>query len=485
MTGYTPEEHYADPDLGMKIVHPEDRELLSELLAGEGEELRSPVSLRWVRKDGEVIWTEQKNVPIYDDLGRWVAIEGIARDITARKRAERALDRYNQRLAALHNTDRAILELRPLAELAQVAAQRLLELVECDRTSLAMIGAKGQVATVVAATERSGSTGKDLGAEIPLGELEDFLEALQSGEVVYFADLLDAPESVAFWRQLRDQGFQALAVAPLIYRGELLGGLNLLSRTTDAFSAEDLEIAREVADSLAIAAQNARLLSAVQERSEQVRALARRMQELEEAERKYIAHELHDRVGQDVTALSINLKVIENLLPEAVPARVRERLEESLTLIEQTASHVRYIMDDLRPAVLDDYGLPAALRWQGERFGDRTGIRVAVEAPEEGLPVNPEVEWTLFRIVSEALNNVAKHAGAEQVNIKLELAEALVQLSVEDDGIGLEASARAQEGQAGGLGIEMMRERAAALGGSITMESGRGRGTTLRVHVPR
>jgi PAS domain S-box-containing protein len=99
MTGYTPEEHYADPDLGLKLVHPDDRSLLQATTTGEVEAGR-PLALRWVRKDGTVIWTEQRNVPIYDEAGRLVALEGIARDITAQKQAEEALLRSKALLEA-------------------------------------------------------------------------------------------------------------------------------------------------------------------------------------------------------------------------------------------------------------------------------------------------------------------------------------------------------------------------------------------------
>ena len=146
-----------------------------------------------------------------------------------------------------------------------------------------------------------------------------------------------------------------------------------------------------------------------------MRALTARLAEVQERERQQLARELHDRIGQNLTSLSLNLNIIEQLLPESTPPAVSDRLRDSLEVIGEASRRVRDVMAELRPPVLDDYGLLAALRWYGELFALRSGLDVRVDGrdpePRPGLPL----ETALFRIAQEALNNVVKHARAHRV----------------------------------------------------------------------
>jgi signal transduction histidine kinase len=208
--------------------------------------------------------------------------------------------------------------------------------------------------------------------------------------------------------------------------------------------------------------------------------LSRRLVELQESERKALARELHDRLGGTLTALSINVA----MLKEAVQAdaRATTRLEDSAALLKATADTIENLVADLRPPMLDDYGLPAAIDWYARQFAQRVGVAVSVQATEAGERLAPEVEMALFRIAQEALNNVAKHARAEHVAITLWRAPAEFAMSVADDGIGLPRSAQPPERP--GLGLVTMRERAQAVGGTFNVESlPDGGGTRLTVRL--
>jgi PAS domain S-box-containing protein len=208
-----------------------------------------------------------------------------------------------------------------------------------------------------------------------------------------------------------------------------------------------------------------------------LRALTRRLVQAEENERRRIARELHDRVGQNLSALNINLDILLGRLQDGA---LRRRLEDSLKLVDATLQSIENVMADLRPALLDEYGLAAALAWYGEEYSQRTGIRVGVEAGEAGRQLRPEAAVALFRIAQEALNNAAKHSSAKTVTMGLEEDGGELTLSVRDDGKGFDPAAAPR----GRWGMTTMRERAEAAGGAFSIHSSPGNGTTVRARVP-
>jgi PAS domain S-box-containing protein len=215
----------------------------------------------------------------------------------------------------------------------------------------------------------------------------------------------------------------------------------------------------------------------------QLKAITARLAEVEEIEKQKLARELHDQVGQDLTALCINLNIIRSHIPENADKSLLSRLDDSLTLVEQTAERIRDVMSNLRPSVMDDYGLMAVIRWYGEQFSKRTGLELIIKGEDlvPRLPQNKEL--TLFRIVQEALTNVAKHAGANRVTIQMREMNGLVQLIISDDGRGFDLSNNKEDKRSWGL--LTMQERAQFIGGNVYIESEIGKGTNVVVEVPR
>jgi PAS domain S-box-containing protein len=214
--------------------------------------------------------------------------------------------------------------------------------------------------------------------------------------------------------------------------------------------------------------------------AQDLHGLTRRLVQAEEAERRRIAGELHDRVGQALSALNINLDIVLGQVDS--PAPVRQRLEDSVGLVERTLESIENVMADLRPPLLDEYGLAAALGWHAEEFSRRTGILASVEdaAPAETRKLRLEVALALFRIAQEALHNVAKHAGAKTVHIQTGVEQGEAVLAVRDDGQGFDAS-KARRGR---WGMTTMRERAEAVGGQLKVESAPEQGTCVEARVP-
>ncbi|HPU30053.1 MAG TPA: PAS domain S-box protein [Syntrophorhabdaceae bacterium] len=234
------------------------------------------------------------------------------------------------------------------------------------------------------------------------------------------------------------------------------------------------------------------------EQQEELRSLSKRLVDIEEAERKRFSQKLHDTVGQNLTAISINLNIINAKIHDIVSDDIKTRLKDSLVLLEQTTEKIRNIMSDLRPSVLDDYGLLAAIKWYGRIFSSRTGINVTVEGAESHERLNPSIENALFRITQEALTNTAKHSGATDVYINLNIDDDGVYLNIYDNGGGFDASLRKGNKSFEGLdpskekgeekarwGLINMRERAISIKGELKVESEKGKGTKVIVKVPK
>src|SRR3954468_18127789 len=215
----------------------------------------------------------------------------------------------------------------------------------------------------------------------------------------------------------------------------------------------------------------------------ELQSLTRRLVQAEESERRRIAGELHDRVGQTLSALNINLDILLGMLGEKAPADVRMRLRDSLALVDGTLQSIENVMADLRPPLLEEYGVGAALGWHAEEFSRRTGIAIEFEdlAKQKNRELSREGAVALFRISQEALNNVAKHAGAKAVHVRLEADEQNMMLTIPDDGQGFDAQAHARSSR---YGMTTMKERVMAAGGHLEVESAPGKGTTLRARVP-
>jgi signal transduction histidine kinase len=250
----------------------------------------------------------------------------------------------------------------------------------------------------------------------------------------------------------------------------------------DAFDAEHLEITREIAYPLAVAFQQARLNEEVRIGRERLQTLSRKLMEVQEVERRHIARELHDEIGQVLTAVKISLQTIQRL-PEATP--VTSYLDESVNITAQALQQVRNLSLDLRPSMLDDLGLVAALRWYVDRVGQRTGLapHFVSDSLVERLP--PEVESACFRIAQEALNNVVKHARAQGVTVELKQNGQVLVLSVRDDGLGLDVAAARQRAALGQcFGLLGMQERVLLVGGEMEITSKPGAGTEILARFP-
>lgn len=219
-------------------------------------------------------------------------------------------------------------------------------------------------------------------------------------------------------------------------------------------------------------------------RAEQLQAISLRFVQMQEAERRNLSAELHDRIGQDLASLNLNLHIVKNQLSAGSRTRVGQRLDDSISLIERTVECVRDVAGALRPLALDDYGLAVTLKSYGEQFAARTGIRVIVECKDSIPPLRKDAEIALFRISQEALTNVLKHARASMVCLTLGADSKNASLTIADDGCGYAAEPGIDR-VTKGLGLLIMQERLRAAGGSLRIVSRPGAGTRVVAEVTR
>jgi len=238
---------------------------------------------------------------------------------------------------------------------------------------------------------------------------------------------------------------------------------------------------RELRTVLAMALYKHQAETRLQNTTRQLKALSRRVLQAQEQERRRIAIELHDELGQSLTAIKINLQLSERFKGQA-PADLNL---ESIRIVEDALQQVRSLATALRPSMLDDLGLVPALQWLSDQAAQRGGFSVSFQYDAHSGRVASDIETVCFRIVQEALTNVTRHARASEVTIALRREHDELLLSVQDDGQGFDLAAMRERAIAGGsLGVLGMQERATLVGGQLEIDSAPGRGSLLQFRCP-
>jgi PAS domain S-box-containing protein len=391
---------------------------------------------RRLNAEGDLIWLSASGVPVFDDTGRFVGYHGIGRNITQRKRAEAALQESEARFRSL----------------TTLSSDFYWETDAAHRFRLLEYGARHQ--PLYPRQSLIGKTRWEVESTSPDAE----------GWRKHRATL-DA--HLAF----RDFEFSRLREDGVIFHYSISG--EPMFDSADVFLGYR-GVGRDISERI-------RGERALRESERRIRALLRRLTATQEAERRRIAGDLHDFVGQNLTALGVALETFRAAMGDA--REDAPTFEEMAGLLRDTMDSVRQVMSDLRPPLLDDYGLVAALESHARHFASRTGLAVSVEGERIGLRPAPNVELALFRIAQEALANALKHAGATSAQVVLTSRPGFLRLSIEDNGTGFAQPSGARAEHRGGWGLPMMRERAEAAGGTLRIEFP-ARGTRVVAEVP-
>jgi PAS domain S-box-containing protein len=416
------------------LIHPEDVQAMLDgwraaLATGEPFEHESRVR----RADGEYRWMVHRDVPLRDERGKIVKWYASSIDIEDRKRAEDALQRNEDRL-------RLIIDTIPTMAWSVLpdGALDFLNRRWLDYTGLSLEEAlKDPTSTVHP-------------EDLP-GVMEEWRAAMAIGKPVEHEMRLRRADGEYRW-------FLVRTVPLRDERGDIVKWFGTSTEIEDRKRAEK-----------------------EQYRSfEQLRALTARMQSVREEERARVAREIHDELGQALTGIKLESASLLRELPGDAKQQ-SNRAESILKLADETIQAVRRISTELRPGILDDLGLVAAVEWVAQEFEARTGTKCRLDLPKDDIAVDQELATALFRILQETLTNVARHANATQVNIRLAKEGGVLVLEVHDNGRGISE----EELSAGrSLGILGMRERVLLLGGELTIKGVPGKSTTVRVRIP-
>jgi signal transduction histidine kinase len=277
----------------------------------------------------------------------------------------------------------------------------------------------------------------------------------------------------------RKNGLVSYLALPLTAGGDFLGVISIYTKVEHAFTKEEISFFTTLAGQATIALQNAKLFREVRSGHAQLRELSRRLLNVQETDRRHIATELHDEIGQGLTGLNLTLEMAGRLPFEAA----RARLEKAQSLVNDLIRRVRGLSLDLRPSMLDDLGLLPTLLWHLDRYTSTTGVEVKLNHRGlEGKRLEPQVETAAYRIIQEALTNVARHARVKQAAVNVWRARDVLIIEVQDDGTGFDAEAAMRSGNS--TGLTGMRERTMLLGGSLNFDSTPGSGTCVIAELP-
>ena len=390
--------------------------------------------------DGSIRWLEWTDCPVFGEEGRLIEFQSVGRDVTERKWAEEALRDSEEKFRDLvENTTDLVWQVDPDGVYRYMSPQ-----------SWTVLGYKPE--------EMVGKTPFELMTPDEAERVAELFFKIVSerGRLVMF-------ENTLLHKAGHPVVFETRATSSFDDSGAFVGYVGTCRDVTERRRAED----------------------ALRSSHEQLRALAARLQAAREEERARLARRIHDDLGHALTALKMDIFWLAKTLsasagrPRAAP--IQERLLAMSSLLDQTIESVRETASELRPGVLDDFGLSAALEWQTRQFEGRTGIHTTFAGGTSDVPIGHEQSTVVYRICQELLTNVARHADATAVRVALGKQASQLVLEVSDNGKGI---TQEQASSLEALGILGMRERAALLGGEFKIAGAPGKGTQAIVRVP-
>jgi two-component system NarL family sensor kinase len=388
---------------------------------------------------------------------------------------ERRVAEATRNITALYDVTRTTTSTLEIEDVLTLVAEKTLAMLQLQR--LVLLWYPPDIEGVVDAYAISaGAAGRrlefeqpvDLAALCPASRLPTItpLESLRSSLPAALGAMLASPQILRL---------------PLVFKDQLLG--LIVAGLEDAAVAPDLALATALASQAAGALANASLFETARRHEAELRKLSQMRAQLQEDNLRSLSRELHDGVGQMLTAIKMDLGLIEratNLDTAEMRAQVREAREQVTELLQE----VRTMAQVLRPSMLDDFGLVPTLHWFVDKFAARTHIEVSLRTPPQDTRLPSAIEVVLYRVTQEALTNVSKHAKARHVDVELTVGEREVMLAIADDGIGFDVERFLRTPALGGVGLLGMRERVAYYRGRIEIRSRPKAGVQITLTIP-
>ncbi|MCX6135152.1 MAG: PAS domain S-box protein [Ignavibacteriales bacterium] len=462
-------------------VAPSNRFLVLEGYEGRaiGEDVLRNFEMKGLSKQGRVIDLEV-NAKLVSWNGK-PAVQASFRDITKRKSLEREQALWLWEQETMSTIDRQLVSSVSLQSVLDAISYHAKALTRADWAGVIMVDLDTNLARWRAVT----------GNRVPMPDLPLHLEKvhaaiIRSKEPVVMKDLgVSADFPVEQFPPFAEEKIIAAVRFPLIVENEIRGQLVIGYRRPHDFAAREMRLLTSLAEKSSIALANAELYDNLLSREKELELLSGARVRAQEDERRRIAREIHDSLGQMLTAIKFNVEILE----DAAGLQTEEdakRLVDIKSLLDNAMAEAREISYNLMPSVLVDFGLVPALQFLGEQFSKSNQLTVKVHTNGVEGRLDPSIEVGLYRIAQEALNNIAKHAGATEINVQLIGDSKSMKLIIEDDGKGFHVSRfEPQTHQRRGMGLVSMRERAASFNGVFVLDSHPGHGTEIIVEVPR
>jgi len=427
--------------------------------------------------DGLAHWVHLESVAIQNGTGRIEQFRTVMNEISERKLAEDELRRARDAL------EQKVLE--RTAELEKVNAQLRTQVFECEKAEAALRESENKYSTLVDDALIGVYVNKDGKIEFANDKFAAIYGYSQNELIGMDSDMLVHPEDRPMIEEMREKRLKGQSV-PSEYeiRGLKKNGDTIwVMRSLSLIQYRDGPAIAGVVQDMT---KRRRAEEALRESGKDLRILSNQLLSTEEKERKRIARELHDGIGQALSAIKFS---VENALRELRNSTDRgelKSLEAVIPLTQKTIEEVRRIVEDLRPSILDDLGILATINWFCREYQNAySNVRIKrnIEIHENDIP--SPLKTVIYRILQEALNNVAKHSQADWVQLSLQKTASGVELTIHDNGIGFDlAEAISLIPSRRGFGLASMRERAQLSGGKFSIKSSAGNGTTIRVVCP-
>jgi len=443
-----------------------------------GEEILRNDQLKGLTKHGKVIDLEV-SARLIPWSGR-PAVQASFRDVTERKLLERELALWLWEQETLSTIDRQLVSSVDLQTVLNTICFQAKTLTRADWTGVMMVD---HASNLVRWRAMKGN--RLPWRDEPFQPGNVLLGTIQKKEATVLHGFGTNPDlPVDEFPPFREEGIVSAARFPLSVEQQIRGQLAVGYREHHEFSAREIRLLNSLAEKSSIALTNAQLYHNLLERERELELLSGARVKAQEEERRRIAREIHDSLGQMLTAIKFNVEILEDAASVQTEGD-RRRIEDIKALLDNAMGEAREISYNLMPSVLVDFGLVPALQLLCDQFSKRNNLAVKVHTQGVGGRLDPGIEVGLYRITQEALNNVAKHAAAREVSVQLIADSKSLRLVIDDDGKGFHAERFDQRVRARrGMGLVSMRERAASFSGMFTLDSSPGRGTEIIVEVP-
>lgn len=428
-------------------------------------------------KDGSQILLEVNFSPFTDAEKHMQGMVLAFRDISARRRAIEQIKRQTSRAEALVEIAKQLNSRLELKEMLDTVCRITNQAIDSSASVIFLFDPKSNKFVDMARkfeNELPQAQQNPVRMSFSRTMLERYMPANRS---TFFMQNVESFKDVPMRNFLRLLGINHLAVAPLVRNQEVIGALVCGSLKKQGFSQEDMDFLNGLAEHTMIAISNTRLFEQVRLGRERQRLLSKTNVEIQEAERRRIARELHDHLGQSLTGFQFMLESVKHQVDEAQKAGIAEIQNSVANIIEQ----VREMSLNLRPSILDDLGLIPTLKWHLDRYTKQTGIRVNFYSPNSTERFPAEIETTAYRIIQEALTNAARHSGATEVFVGLVVNDNSLWVEILDKGKGFDVSTVLNKPTSG---LSGMTERADLMGGYLTIKSYPDQGTQLLAALP-